>query len=56
MDYLTAVADWLAHVAATLGEFISSRPILGVILLTALTWVVLWEATHPPAHPHEEER
>jgi hypothetical protein len=45
MDYLTAVAD-----------FMTQRPILGVILLTALVWVVMWEATHPPAHPQEDQR
>jgi hypothetical protein len=45
MDYLTAVAD-----------FMSQRPILGVILLTALVAIVGWEATHPPVRPQEEEQ
>jgi hypothetical protein len=43
MDFLTAV-----------GDFMSSRPILGVLALTVLVALVGWEATHPPVHPEEK--
>jgi hypothetical protein len=43
MDYLDAI-----------GHFMSSRPILGTLLLSVLVCIVGWEATHPPQHPEEE--
>lgn len=53
---LTNTAEFIGDTAGKLGEFVSSRPILGVFLLTILVCIVGWEATHPPAHSQEEQR